>query len=435
MRAVRQTGTMKAVSTSGEHAARGATGDPVDLHRLLIDRVQDYAIFALDPDGYVLTWNTGAERLKGYAPEEIIGKHFSAFYPPEDVASGKPARYLEVATETGRVEGEGWRLRKDGTRFWANVLITALRDDSGRLVGFAKVTRDLTERRTAEERALADARRIATEEGARVAAEQRAQELRSLTEQLRTKTSELERRTHEAEMANRSKGDFLAAMSHELRTPLNAIAGYAELMQAGVSGPLTDAQREQLNRIQRSQRHLLGIINDILNFSRVEAGKVAYDMRPVVVQDLVHDVEPMIEPQAKKKSLRVSIRPCDPGLVAHADRAKTEQILLNLLSNAVKFTPEGGEITLACTAEGDRVKLAVTDTGIGIPENHIEEIFAPFTQLGRSLASPKEGTGLGLAISRDLARAMNGDLAVESRAGEGSTFALLLPRADLPPEQ
>src|SRR5688572_4159563 len=181
-------GNMKAVSTSGEYSAGGASGDPVDLHRLLIDRVQDYAIFALDPDGFILTWNTGAERLKQYKPDEIIGKHFSIFYPDEALAAGKPAWELEVATETGRVEDEGWRLRKDGTRFWANVLITALRDDQGRLVGFAKVTRDLSERRTSEERALNDARRIAAEEGARAAAEQRAEELRSLTEQLSSKT-------------------------------------------------------------------------------------------------------------------------------------------------------------------------------------------------------------------------------------------------------
>src|SRR5687767_11789526 len=151
MRAAPEPGNMKAVSTSGEYSASGASGDPVDLHRLLIDRVQDYAIFALDPDGYVLTWNTGAERLKQYAPDEIIGKHFSTFYPPQDIAAGKPEWELDVATETGRVEDEGWRLRKDGTRFWANVLITALRDDAGALVGLAKVTRDLTERRRNEE--------------------------------------------------------------------------------------------------------------------------------------------------------------------------------------------------------------------------------------------------------------------------------------------
>lgn len=402
---------------------------PRELLRLLIDRVQDYAIFALDPGGTILTWNTGAERLKGYTAEEIIGQHFSVFYSKEDIAAGKPPWELEVATETGRVEDEGWRLRKDGSRFWANVLITALRDDNGRLMGFAKVTRDLTERRDADQRALQNAQRLAAEEGARAAAEQRAQELRSLTEQLRARTADLARRTREAESANRSKGDFLAAMSHELRTPLNAIAGYAELMQAGISGPVTEAQREHLNRIQRSQRHLLGIINDILNFSRIEAGRVAYEIGPIALQDMLDDVGPMIEPQARKKQLRLTIPPCAPSLAVEGDRAKVEQILLNLLSNAVKFTLTGGEISLVCGRDGEQVWLSVRDTGIGIPEDQLESVFAPFTQVGRSLASPKEGTGLGLAISRDLANAMRGELTVESREGEGSTFTLLLPRA------
>ena len=336
---------------------------------------------------------------------------------------------LVTAGDTGHYEEEGWRVRKDGTRFWANVVLTPIHRADGRLAGFAKVTRDLTQRRAADERALVDAQRIAAEEGARTAAEQRAQELRSLTEQLRAQTAELERRTIEAEAGNRSKSDFLAAMSHELRTPLNAIAGYAELMQAGVSGPLTEAQRDQLDRIQRSQRHLLGIINDILNFSRIEAGKVMYAIGPIVLQELIDSVAPMIQPQADKKRLRLAVTRCSPALMATADRSKVEQILLNLLSNAVKFTDDGGQISITCGTEKDRVWLSVRDTGIGIPSDQLESIFAPFTQVGRSLASPMEGTGLGLAISRDLARAMHGDLTAESREGEGSLFTLFLPRA------
>jgi PAS domain S-box-containing protein len=153
-----------------------------DLYRLLVNRVKDYAIFALDPNGYILSWNRGAQRLKGYTPEEIIGKHFSVFYPPEDVQSGKLEHELSVAATTGEYEEEGWRIRKDGTRFWASVLITAIRDDTGLLIGYAKVTRDLTERRLAHERALEDARRIAAQEVARSVAEQRANELRTLAE-------------------------------------------------------------------------------------------------------------------------------------------------------------------------------------------------------------------------------------------------------------
>jgi PAS domain S-box-containing protein len=371
-------------------------GVPVDeragLYRLLVESVRDYAIFLLDPTGHVMTWNPGAQQFKGYAAHEIIGRHFSVFYPAEDVAADKPGWELEVAAREGRLEDEGWRLRKDGSRFWANVVITALRDSSGTLAGFAKVTRDLTERREAEQRAIADAHRLAN-----------------------------------AEAANRAKAEFLASMSHELRTPLNAIAGYADLLAAGIGGPVTEQQRQYLQRIRGSQQHLLAIINDILNFSRVEAGQLTYDLAPVSLGAVVDAALPMMEPLAAAKELRVA-RIRGPDVVAHADRARVEQILLNLLSNAVKFTAAGGHIELACEVAGDRAMLRVRDDGIGIEPENLESIFEPFVQVGRSLSSPHEGTGLGLAISRDLARAMGGDLTVESTPGAGATFTLALPR-------
>jgi PAS domain S-box-containing protein len=395
---------------------------------LLVQSVRDYAIFMLDPGGHIATWNAGARNIKGYTAEEITGRHFSVFYTKADIDDGKPARELEIATREGVYEEEGWRVRKDGTQFWANVVITPVRGADGRLAGFAKVTRDLTDRRAASERALEDARRIASEETARTAAELRAREFRDLAEQLRSQAAELARRSGEAEAANRAKAEFLAAMSHELRTPLNAIGGYAQLMQMEISGPITAEQTEQLDRIQRSQQHLLGIINDILNFSRIEAGQVAYDIGAVPLNDVVAAVTPMVAPQAGAKQLGVKDASRSPGVIAHADRTKVEQILLNLLSNAVKFTNDGGTIELTYGLEPDRAWLIVRDSGVGIPADQLETIFAPFVQVGRSLANPKEGTGLGLAISRDLARAMHGDLTVESREGTGSAFRLTLPR-------
>ncbi len=410
-----------------QRAAQESIRRSEERFRLLTQSVKDYAIFMLDPEGIISTWNSGAEHIKGYTADEIIGKHFSIFYPAEDIIAGKPAREIEIATSVGEYEEEGWRLRKDGTRFWANVVLTPVRAAGNRLAGFAKVTRDLTERRAAEERTLDDARRTAAQDAARAAAEFRAHELRTLAEQLRLQAEELERRSREAESANRAKSEFLAAMSHELRTPLNAIGGYTQLIQMGLSGPVTDEQREQLERIQRSQEHLLGIINDILNFSRIEAGQVAYDIRSVKVHEVVDSVLPMVIPQARAKHLQLDAAECPRELSARADRAKVEQILLNLLSNAVKFTGDGGRIEVACSASGDTVHVSVRDTGIGIPTDQLEAVFAPFVQVGRGLATPKEGTGLGLAISRDLARAMNGDLTVESREGHGSTFTLGLP--------
>jgi signal transduction histidine kinase len=216
-------------------------------------------------------------------------------------------------------------------------------------------------------------------------------------------------------------------MSHELRTPLNAIGGYAELLEMGISGPITDPQIEQLQRIRRSQQHLLRVINDILNFSRVEAAQLNYEYSVVDMGQVVESVGQMILPQAAKKGIRFDPPRCASSLGVWADRAKVEQILLNLLSNAVKFTDAGGAVSLTCERAADTISATVTDTGMGIPASDLESIFEPFVQIGRSLTSTHEGTGLGLAISRDLARAMGGDIVVSSVVDEGSTFTLTLP--------
>lgn len=399
-----------------------------DLYSLLIESIQDYAIFILDSTGHVASWNPGAQRIKGYEASEIIGQHFSIFYPPDDLTNDKPARELEVASAVGRFEDEGWRVRKNGTQFWANVVITALRTPDGDLVGFAKVTRDLTERVNAQRQAVADARRVATEEALRHGAEIRARELAGLLDRLREQAEEVERRRGEAEAANRTKSEFLAAMSHELRTPLNAIAGYVELLMLGVRGVVSEAQRADLVRIQRSQKYLLSLINDILNFSRLEAEQVTYRIEAVSVAPVVENVVSMIAPQAKARGLVLRGGECPSDLTARADPSKVEQVLLNLLSNALKFTPPNGRVSLRCTDDGDRVLIHVDDTGPGIPPDRQAAIFEPFVQLDRSLQSPRDGTGLGLAISRDLARGMHGELTVVSAVGVGSTFTLALPR-------
>jgi PAS domain S-box-containing protein len=371
-------------------AAEEAIRESEQRFRLLVQNVQDYGIFILDRDGRVASWNEGAERINGYTSEEILGRHFSIFYPAEDLARNKPNYELEIAAQDGRFEDEGWRVRKDGSRFWSSVIITAVRDERGQLIGFAKVTRDLTERRSAQDRAIADARRVA-----------------------------------EAEAANRAKSEFLASMSHELRTPLNAIGGYTDLLLLGVAGSLDASQREYLDRIRRSQQHLLGIINDLLNFSRLEAGRVTYDMQPMSLGDAVRRVLPMIEPQANQRGLHIALQ-AGRDEFANADPAKVEQILLNLLSNAIKFTEPGGVVTIQQFADGEHAGIRIVDTGIGIPASKLEAIFEPFVQVGRTLNSLHEGTGLGLSISRELARAMGGELTAESLPGSGSTFTLRL---------
>ena len=376
-------------------AAEQALRTSEERFRLIVSSVKDYGIFMLDPRGHVVSWNEGAQRINGYRADEITGRHFSIFYPQKDVKNGKPAWELKVAGREGRFEDEDWRVRKDGSLFWANVIITPLRNDAGELIGFAKVTRDLTERKAAEQRAIEDARRVA-----------------------------------EAESSNRAKGEFLATMSHELRTPLNAIGGYAELIEMGVAGPVTEQQREYLERVRTSQQHLLAIINDLLNYTKVESGQVTYDIEMLDLHDVVESVLSMVTPQANRRRIHLRHGPCSDHTFARADRLKVEQIVLNLLSNAVKFTPEGGQVTASCSLADNLATLTVKDTGPGIPDDKREAIFEPFVQLGRTLSSIREGTGLGLAISRDLARAMDGDITVNSAPGKGSTFRLTLPRGE-----
>lgn len=253
-----------------------------------------------------------------------------------------------------------------------------------------------------------------------------AVEARREAEAAQTRAEEAQRI---AEAASRAKSEFLAVMSHELRTPLNAITGYVQLMELGLRGPVTPEQQEDLARIQRSQRHLMSLINGVLNYSRVEAGAVQYAIEDVSVAETLATCEALVMPHANAKKVELSLDACDGILKVRADPEKLQQIVLNLITNAVKFTDAGGRIALGCRAGRDTGAITVTDTGEGIVPDQLEHIFEPFVQGDSRLARKHEGVGLGLAISRDLARGMGGDLTVTSTPGEGSTFTLRLPRA------
>ena len=240
---------------------------------------------------------------------------------------------------------------------------------------------------------------------------------------------EAESARQEAELANRAKSDFLAAMSHELRTPLNAIGGYVELMELGIHGAVTDAQRMSLARVRTNQQHLLRLINDVLAFAKVEAGQLELDLAPFDAVELLDTILPLIAPQAAARRIDFAVEECQHGAEAVGDLERVRQVLLNLVGNAIKFTPAGGTVTLSCRAAGECVAFAVHDTGPGIAEEKQRSIFDPFMQVERRLSNPREGVGLGLAISADLARAMGGAITVRSALGEGSTFTLELPRA------
>ena len=318
--------------------------------------------------------------------------------------------FVESVSEWKASYGEhGLLLLVSQTRSWAALPLVS----EGRLLGVMGLSFADDGPLAAEDRALATAL---------------AQQCAQAFERARLFAAERAARA-EAERANRGKSEFLAVMSHELRTPLNAIGGYAELLEMGIRGPVTAQQREDLRRIQTSQRHLLGLNNEVLNYAKLETGSVHYDLTTVRVRDALATAEALVAPQVEAKGLALAVGDVPPTLAARVDAEKLRQILVNLLSNAVKFTDRGGRIELACEARGEQVRLAVRDTGIGIPADQRERIFEPFVQVRADLTRTAEGTGLGLAISRDLARGMGGDLAVESAVGAGSTFTLTLPRA------
>ena len=296
-------------------------------------------------------------------------------------------------------------------------------DEVGRLTArFHEMAGQVSEARRELERRASDAQHVADE---LAAANRRLQQTMTEAESAR---SEAERARGESEAANRAKSDFLAMMSHELRTPLNAIAGYAQLLEMGIHGPVTEQQRDAINRIVRSQAHLLTLINDVLNFARIDAGQMRYVVQDVPMHDTLAGLEPLVGPQIAARHLTYTYDACGPDIVAAADGDKVRQVVVNLLSNAVKYTPVGGTVRLACDADVATVRVHVTDTGPGIDPEQLPVIFEPFVQGHRALNRPNDGVGLGLAISRDLARGMSGDLTVKSTVGTGSCFELTLRR-------
>ena len=359
--------------------------------RLIVDSVKDYAIFMLDPSGFIVSWNTGAKANKGYEAHEIIGKHFSVFYPPEVAATGFPDQELKIARDVGRFEDEGWRVRKDGSRFWASVIISAVFDETGRHRGFAKITRDLTERR-----------RISTleDEGRRITT-------------------------------------FLAMLGHELRNPLTPISNAVAIMER--LGQAVDAKTlTRMNSIiSRQLKQITRLVDDLLDVGRITSGKIHLEAKPVNLTDVVEEALEMVKPSADAKHHMLASRTPDAGLWISGDRARMIQVVCNLLNNAVKFTPDGGRIEVRLQEVGSNAEIIVNDNGPGIAPAHIPQVFKLFAQGDQEISRPQGGLGLGLTLVQQLVTLHGGDISAFSKGipGEGVDFVVRLPRVPAPLER
>jgi PAS domain S-box-containing protein len=396
--------------------------------QIVVDDLLDRApcgFLSFTDDGTIRLINTTLLEMLGFERHELVDKPIERIL---NVGSRifYQTHWFPLLRMHGRAE-EIFLLLQSKSGEPIGCLVNAVRRERAGAACYDCIIMRVRERQKYEQELLR-AKRAAEEASGEL--EQAGEELRTLNEDLIARTEEAERLRREADEANRAKSTFLAVMSHELRTPLNAISGYTELIDMGIHGPVTDAQHEALQRIQRSQRHLLRLINEVLNLARIEAGRINYDITEIRVEEIVDNVLPMIEPQAAGKGLRL-LKATAPSARVRADGDKVQQILINLLSNAVKFTPAGGEIRLETesVAGNSTVVLRVTDTGIGIPPDKLLSVFEPFVQVDMSATRGPEGTGLGLTISRDLARGMGGDITAISTPGVGSSFELTLPAA------
>ncbi len=359
--------------------------------RLVVEGVRDYGIFALTPEGRVATWNMGAERTKGWKADEILGEYFGRFYP-EETRDYLPEAMLDRARRDGRAEDEGWRVRKDGARFWANVVVTALYDENGALKGYAKVTRDMTERKRSEE-ALRAAQK-------------------------------------EAVAANEAKSDFLSRTSHELRTPMSAILGFAQMLELDQDG-FHERHRVAVGQILKAGRHLLSLIDDLLDISSIEAGGEDLKVERLEIDKLLTEARDLAQPLLNAAGLRLELEQPDQPVWVMADQRRVTQVALNLLSNAGKYSPADSRVRLSARVSEDRAIIEVEDEGPGVSDENIPRLFTPFDRLGKGGTNGVKGTGLGLALSKRLVESMGGEIGFHNREGSGggSVFWFSLPLA------
>lgn len=371
------------------------TSVELQRYKVLVENIQDYAIFLMDKDGHIQTWNKGAYKAKGYTGDEIIGKHFSIFYLPKDKKIKKPQQELEIAAAVGRVEDEGFRVRKDGTTFWANVVITALYED-GELIGFAKVTRNLTDRKRQEDR------------------------LRKANTELRQQQKELKR-------LSISKDEFISLASHQLRTPATAVKQLLGLMLEGIAGKIPAKQKDIIKKAYDSNERQLDVVNSLLSVAQVDSGKVVLRKSWVDVEELLSEI---IEEQAgnvtaKKQS--ITLEPIKKPISIYADLQYLSIAIGNIIDNASKYSRSNGIIKVSAKKVGRKIKFTVTDNGVGVDSEEIGTLFEKFKRVPNELSQKAAGSGLGLYWVRKVIELHGGKVEVESKLGKGSSFHLYVP--------
>jgi PAS domain S-box-containing protein len=365
-----------------------ALHETAEQFHILVDSVEEYAIYLLDPNGNVITWNTGAQKIKGYSADEIVGKNFASFYTAEDVAAGKPQRNLREACRRGYVRDQGLRVRKDGSTFEAEVVITALRDDAGEVRGFSKVTRDITD-------------------------------------QIRSREFEAEKIA--AQKASKAKDDFLAALSHELRTPLTPALAAATYLRDNAERLPSDFV-EDVEIIKRNVQLQARLIDDLLDLTRIARGKLHLELEDCDAHSIIQNAVETASSATAAKQLNISTQFEAKAYHILADCIRLQQVFWNLINNAVKFTSQGGQIIIRTfNDKSKRFHFEISDTGIGIEPQRLASLFQPFEQADPSVSRQFGGLGLGLAISKRLIDLHNGKIEAESRGRSfGATFKVTL---------
>lgn len=368
----------------------------LERYKLLVESIQDYAIFFMDADGYIQTWNKGAQKTKGYRSSEIIGKHFSSFYMQKDIDDKKPERILEVAKKVGHVEDEGWRVRKDGSMFWANVIITALYDEEGELQGFAKVTRNLTERKDYED-------------------------------SLQTANTLLIEQQKELQRLNEAKDDFISLASHQLRTPATAIKQLLGLLIEGFGGPMPESILNIIKKTYESNERQIETVNNLLQVAQMDAGKVVLRKKAHDLNELLVSLQKQYSGVLAEKgqSLKLS---CQPGaLVGYIDEQYFRMAIENILDNASKYSNEGDKIEMIAEAGDKYAHIAIKDSGVGISPEDMPKLFEKFQRISNDMSHRVSGSGLGLYWVDKIIDLHNGKIDVESQPGVGSTFHVYIP--------